>query len=187
MWPEKLGFLVFTKDVQKIIPKHLDNLSRYLVYLAKFPEEKSVLDKFDRDIIELLQSNGRLSFRELGDQVFLSANTVADRVRKLVADGAIHGFTARVNLHALNLSVQAIIDIKMLPQTSAREFESALRTLPGVVEALLLTGAFDYQLRVACQDQTSLVRLIESLRAIGVQDTHSRVILSEVIMAGVSA
>ncbi len=144
-----------------------------------------MLDQIDRDIIELLRVNGRLSFRELGDQVFLSANTVADRVRKLLADGTIQGFTARVNLNALNLSVRALIDVKMLPQTPAREFESALRTIPGVVEALLLTGSFDYQLRVACQDQASLVRLIESLRMIGVQDTHSRVILNEVAIDGV--
>ena len=43
--------------------------------------EKSLLDKIDRDIIDLLRHDARLSYRELGQKVFLSANTVAERVR----------------------------------------------------------------------------------------------------------
>ncbi|MES2153180.1 MAG: Lrp/AsnC family transcriptional regulator [Pseudomonadota bacterium] len=138
------------------------------------------MDKIDREIVDLLRSDARLSFRELGEQVCLSANTVADRVRKLVADKVLLGFGARVNLAALELRVQAVIDVKMLPTTTAAHFEAVIRTIPGVVEALLLTGSYDYLLRVAVRDHADLERLVEALRAkAGVQDTYSRVVLRQ--------
>jgi Lrp/AsnC family leucine-responsive transcriptional regulator len=137
-----------------------------------------VLDRIDREIIELLRGDARLSYRQLGEQVCLSANTVAERVRKLVADRVLEGFTARVNLVALELAVQAFIDVKMLPDTTAEHFEAVIQTIPGVVEANLVTGTYDYLLRVACRDHTDLMRLVEALRKqAGVQDTHSRVVL----------
>jgi Lrp/AsnC family leucine-responsive transcriptional regulator len=143
-----------------------------------------VLDRIDRAIIELLRNDARLSYRELGEQVFLSANTVAERVRKLLAEHVLEGFTARVNLAALDLNVQAFIDIKMLPTTSAEHFEAAILTIPGVVEANLVTGNYDYLLRVACRDHADLMRLVEALRKhAGVQDTHSRVVLKQMDIA----
>ena len=137
-----------------------------------------MLDKTDRQIIDLLRADARLSYRELGEQVCLSPNTVADRVRRLVADQVLLGFSARVNLAALDRGVQALIDVKMLPGTTAEQFEAVIQTIPGVVEAMLLTGSYDYALKVACRDHADLMRLIEALRArAGVQETHSRVIL----------
>jgi Lrp/AsnC family leucine-responsive transcriptional regulator len=144
-----------------------------------------VLDHIDREIIDLLRRDARLSYRELGERVCLSANTVADRVRRLLADKVIEGFGARVNLAALDLQVQALVDVKMLPTTSAAHFEAVVQTIAGVVEVFLLTGSYDYQLRVACRDHGDLVRLIESLRSkAGVQDTHSRVILHKMAAGG---
>jgi len=136
------------------------------------------MDKIDRQIIELLKKDARLSYRELGEHVFLSANTVADRVRRLIHDKVLLGFHAEVNLVALDLPLQALIDIKLLHATSAAQFEAAIASIPGIIEATLMTGAHDYMLRVACFDQADLVRLIEALRSrAGVQDTFSRVIL----------
>ena len=136
------------------------------------------MDKIDRQIIELLKKDARLSYRELGEHVFLSANTVADRVRRLIQDKVLLGFHAEVNLVALDLPLQALIDIKLLHATSAAQFEAAIASIPGIIEATLMTGAHDYMLRVACFDQADLVRLIEALRSrAGVQDTFSRVIL----------
>lgn len=142
------------------------------------------MDKIDRQIVELLKNDARLSFRELGERVFLSANTVADRVRRLINDKVLLGFHAEVDLAALELPLQALIDIKLLHATSAEQFEAAIASIPGIIEATLMTGAHDYMLRVACFDQADLVRLIEALRArAGVQDTYSRVILRRIPVA----
>ena len=139
-----------------------------------------MLDKIDQQLIELLRQDARLSYRDLGERVALSANTVADRVRRLISDNILLGFAAKVNYSALDLQVQALIDVKMLPSTSASHFESAIATIPGIVAATLTTGSYDYVLRVVCAQHADLVHLIEALRArAGVQDTHSRVILRE--------
>jgi Lrp/AsnC family leucine-responsive transcriptional regulator len=148
-------------------------------------EESAVLDRIDRAIIELLRRDARLSYRELGEQVFLSPNTVADRVRKLVADHVIEAFSAQVSLRALGLEVSAFIDVKLLPSTSAEHFEAVIQTIPGVTEAHLVTGSYDYVLWVACRDHADLMRLVEALRKqAGVQDTQSRVVLKRLASAG---
>jgi Lrp/AsnC family leucine-responsive transcriptional regulator len=144
-----------------------------------------VLDKKDREIIDLLRNDARLSYRELGEAICLSANTVADRVRRLQADGILLGYFAQVDLAKLDLSVHAYIDVKLLPATTAADFDATIQVIPGIIESCLLTGSYDYQLRVACKDHADFVRLVESLRArAGVQDTHSRMILSRMIVRG---
>jgi Lrp/AsnC family leucine-responsive transcriptional regulator len=144
-----------------------------------------VLDRIDRAIIELLRRDARLSYRELGEQVFLSPNTVADRVRKLLAEHVIEGFSARVQMEALGYDVSAFIDVKLLPSTSAEHFEAVIETIAGVMEAHLVTGNYDYVLCVACHDHADLMRLVEALRKqAGVQDTQSRVVLKRLQLNG---
>jgi Lrp/AsnC family leucine-responsive transcriptional regulator len=144
-----------------------------------------VLDRIDRAIIELLRRDARLSYKELGEQVFLSPNTVAERVRKLVAANVIDGFGARVNLGAIGFDVSAFIDVKLLPVTSAEHFEAVIQTISGVLEAHLVTGNYDYVLCVACRDHADLMRLVEALRKqAGVQDTQSRVVLKQLQLNG---
>ncbi|QDQ26166.1 Lrp/AsnC family transcriptional regulator [Chitinimonas arctica] len=143
------------------------------------------MDKIDCDIVELLRLDGRLSYRELGERIHLSANAVAERVRRLQAKGTLTGFYADVNLADLGLPLEALIEVKMRAETSAEHFEAVIQTIPGIVDATLLTGSFDYLLRVACADQQDLVRLIEALRErAGVQETYSRMVLRQLPMKG---
>jgi Lrp/AsnC family leucine-responsive transcriptional regulator len=139
------------------------------------------MDSIDRRIIELLRRDARMSWREIADEVGLGANTVADRVKRLADAKLIEGFEARINLAAVGLTVDAMVEVKLRPGVSAPQFEAAARNIPGVMELMLTTGAFDYMVRVACRDQAHLVHLIEQLRAgSGAQETHSRVILRSV-------
>ena len=138
------------------------------------------MDKIDREIIGLLRDDARISFKDLGERVNLSANTVADRVRRLVAEGAILAFEARVDHAALGLHRQAYIDINLNAGMNTHEFEEIVKTIPGVLEVALLTGNYDGLLRVACRDQAHLLGLIDALRdRAGVQETYSRVILHQ--------
>ena len=139
------------------------------------------MDKIDRAILGILAEEGRISLRELGERVHLSANTVGERVRKLQERGVIRGFHARRDAAALGLSLHAQVEVKLRPDTRAADFEAAIRHIPGVVDAFLITGANDYVLRLACRDQADLVRVVEALRAeAGVLDTRSGVILREI-------
>jgi Lrp/AsnC family leucine-responsive transcriptional regulator len=143
-----------------------------------------VIDKIDREIIELLRKDARISYKDLGEKVFLSANAVAERMRRLEQSSVIQGYQASVNLRALELPLIALIEIKLAQGISALEFESRLHSIDGIIEALLLTGSFDYMLRVACFDQDDLVRLTEELRAkCGVQDSYTRLLLRSMNLA----
>ncbi len=136
------------------------------------------MDKIDRDILELLRFDARISYKNLGERVFLSANAVSERVRRLEEQGVVLGYEARLNLHALDLPLIAFIDVKLSSGTTAKAFEAGLQSIPGIVEATLTTGSFDYMLRVACRDQDALVHLTEALRARGgVQETYTRLLL----------
>ncbi len=138
------------------------------------------MDKIDLRILKLLQHDARMSYKDLGEKVNLSANTVAERIRHLISKRIIENFTAEIDLGALGLRVEALIDVKLASGTSAKQFEKAIQTIPGILEATLLTGKSDYMLRVACTDQLDLVRLIESLRErAGVQETQSHLILKK--------
>ena len=139
------------------------------------------MDKIDREIIRLLQADGRSSFTDIGSAVHLSANAAAERVRRLLKNGTVVGVHAVVNPAALGMTIEAQIDVKLRPTTSADDFERALRDVPQVVTATLVTGSFDYALRVACADRADLALVNETLRnKAGAQETYSRVILREV-------
>ena len=139
------------------------------------------MDKIDKEIIRLLQVDGRASYTDLGAAVHLSANAAAERVRRLLQDGTIVGVHAVVDPAALGMTIEAQIDVKLRATTSADEFERAIRDVPRVQTATLLTGSFDYALRVACSDRADLAELTETIRnKAGAQETYSRIILREV-------
>ena len=143
-------------------------------------EKNPEIDEIDRTIIGILTAHGRLSFRDLGAQVHLSPNATAERVRRLQSANIIRGFHAEVDHTKLGLSLQAYIDVRLRPGTTAQSFEAVAMKLPGVMSAAILTGALDFRLRVACKGQPDLVQLIEALRSrAGVQETNTTVILRE--------
>ncbi len=141
------------------------------------------MDKIDRIILGVLARDGRISFRDLGDKVHLSPNATAERVRKLQQGGAIRGIRADINPAALGQGLEVQIDVKLESGTSAQSFERVLSSLPQVKSATLMTGSFDYAVRVNCADRDELVRVTEALRAKGgVRETYSRMILREVAL-----
>lgn len=142
----------------------------------------SAMDEVDRAILGQLRDDARASFRDLGEAVGLSANAVAERVRRLLKAGTIKGFRTELDPKAIGMSLAAFIDLRLATGTAADAFESALRAMPGVVAASLTTGNFDYTLRVGVKGESELVTLIEDLRARGASETHSRIILRETIL-----
>lgn len=143
------------------------------------------LDRIDRELLAALAKDGRLSYKELGERVFLSPNAVAERVKQMQAKGVIRGFHADVDPVALGLNLQALVEVKLQAGVAADRFEAFLRSLPGVVGASLMAGSYDYSLRVAVRDQDDFVRVLEALRRSGdVLDTESRILLREVPIPG---
>ena len=140
-------------------------------------DEKVTIDQIDRDILSILQSDGRIAWQTLGDRVHLSPNAVAERVRRLTKAGVIMGFGTRVNQAALGRSLEAVIDARM-PHTQG--FDDALIKRDDVLWAAHVTGESDVKLAVACDGTAGLDALLRWLQREGATETRTDVVLKRI-------
>jgi Lrp/AsnC family leucine-responsive transcriptional regulator len=144
--------------------------------------EPPVLDDIDRAIIGELMENARISYRELGERVALSANATAERVKRLQDGGVIAGFRAIVNPAAAGRTLVALVDVRLAGPSEDERFERLIDSLPQVTDAAHVTGRFDYQLRVVCRDPSDLDTTIRMLKTKGgVAATDTRIALRTVV------
>lgn len=108
------------------------------------------LDQIDRKILANLQSEARITNAELADRVGLSPTPCLRRVRRLEADGVIEGYHAALNRDVLGFNVDAFAMVKLEREDdrTLRRFEEALAARPEVLECYLVSGKFDYVLRI---------------------------------------
>lgn len=144
------------------------------------------LDRFDRQILGVLQQDGRISNQDLADRIGLSPSPCLRRVRSLEENGFIIGYRALVNAKALGLSLMALIHISMDQHTPERfkAFETAIAEIPEVMECLLITGQdADYQLKVVVEDMDAYQELLLNriTRIPGVSGVHSSFVLRRVV------
>lgn len=144
------------------------------------------LDRYDSQILNILQADGRISNQELADRIGLSPSPCLRRVRALEEGGLIVGYRALLDAKALGLTLMALIHISMDQHTPERfsAFEAAVAGIPEVMECLLITGqAADYQLKVAVKDldayQELLLKRITGIP--GVSGVHSSFVLRRVV------
>jgi Lrp/AsnC family transcriptional regulator, leucine-responsive regulatory protein len=138
----------------------------------------AAMDAVDSEILRLLREDGRLSWRDLGAAVGLSANAAADRVRRLRQIGVITGFAALVDPAAGGRQLEALVGVTLAAGTDSDAFATAVSRLEPVTEVLHLAGSPDYQLRVSCRDTAELDVLLRTLRLrAGAADTETTIIL----------
>jgi Lrp/AsnC family leucine-responsive transcriptional regulator len=136
------------------------------------------MDAIDTQILSILSENGRASFASIGEAVGLSPHGTADRVRRLEREGVILGYTARIDPAEVGRSLEALVDIRLMPSTNPDEFERQALGLPAVREVDFLTGRFDYQLRLACRDADELDHTVRAIRReAGAAATETRIVM----------
>ena len=136
------------------------------------------MDGVDSEILSLLRENGRISWRDLGAAVGLSANAAADRVRRLRQAGVITRFTALVDPAAGGRRLEALLGVTLAHTTDSDRFAIEAERLAPVSEVLHLAGAPDYLLRVSCRDTAELDVLLRTLRLkLGASDTETKIVL----------
>lgn len=128
------------------------------------------LDRADLKLLELLQQDGRVTVQALSEAIHLSARATLNRVRKLEAAGVIEGYRAMVNRAALGEQVCAFAEvaIKDQRQASLQRFERRMAATREVVGCWVLSGRYDYLVRIACPHLADYHRLINSW----LDDTH---------------
>ncbi|GAA2739761.1 Lrp/AsnC family transcriptional regulator [Kitasatospora cinereorecta] len=124
-------------------------------------EQMSRLDRVDRSILRLLQQDGRASIRSVAERVHVSRANAYARISRMVEDGVIRGFTARVDHERAGQGATAYITLKIV-QNSWRAVREQLLQLPGVAHIALVGGDFDVLLLVHTADNRSLRELVLS-------------------------
>ena len=119
------------------------------------------LDRYDRLILDALQKDGRTSNVQLANLVSLSESACLRRVRSLEESGLIDRYAALVSQPKVGLSgnVFVFIGLHREEESELAAFEDAVRNIPEVMECYLMTGEFDYLLRVVVSDMADFERL----------------------------
>ncbi|MDX3924773.1 MAG: Lrp/AsnC family transcriptional regulator [Shinella sp.] len=121
----------------------------------------SELDAIDAAILRAVQQNGRISNAELAERVGLSPSACSRRLDILEKTGVISGYHARVSNKALDYKMIAIVHISLSGQfaKTLSEFEAAVKLCPNVLVCYLMSGEYDYILRVAAKDLEDYERI----------------------------
>ncbi|MCF6325484.1 MAG: Lrp/AsnC family transcriptional regulator [Gammaproteobacteria bacterium] len=144
------------------------------------------LDRYDREILEVLQQQGNISNQALAECIGLSPSPCLRRVKALEEGGIIEGYRAIVNARQLGFTLMALIHISMDHHTPERfaNFESKINELNEVLECLLITGqSADYQLKVIVKDMDAFQTLLlnKITRIEGVSGVHSSFVLRRIV------
>lgn len=122
------------------------------------------LDRADLVLLDALQRDGRATVQSLSEAIHLSARATLNRVRRLEAEGYIEGYRALVSRRVLGeqISVFAEVALKDQRQPVVQRFEKRMASASEVVACHVISGRYDYLVRVACPDLTQYHRLISA-------------------------
>lgn len=142
------------------------------------------LDGTDKIILLELQKNSQQAVAELAAKAGLSASSCHRRVKLLEEAGVITGYTANLDRAVLGFSNEFFVEVSLSAQTEEafEKFERAIQRVPEILECHLMSGQFDYLLRVAATDATDYERIHRSRisRLPGVQRIQSSLALRTV-------
>jgi Lrp/AsnC family transcriptional regulator, leucine-responsive regulatory protein len=124
------------------------------------------LDKKDRLIITALQKDARQSLAALGKRIGLSQPAISERVKKLEEAGVIDGYTAKINLAAIGLRLQAIIRIRTTHE-HIHSYVTLFQAMPEILDAVCVTGDDCFIVRCAFADPADLERVVDALAIYG--------------------
>ena len=138
-------------------------------------------DRLDLAILKLLLADSRRSLQDIGAEVGLSTTACWNRIKRMEAAGAIQGYTVKLDLAKLGYRDTVIVQVNLESHSDETlyEFGRVLETIPEVLEAYLISGDYDYFIRIAVQDTRDYERLLrEKLYKIpGIRHSKSSFVL----------
>ena len=113
-----------------------------------------MIDKFDKLILRILQSNARITMTELATRVGLSKTPVTQRVQNMEKSGLIAAYRAVLSPIKLGLSHVTYVEVRLSDTREAalKKFNSAVKTVSEVEECYMIAGNFDYLIKVRSRD-----------------------------------
>ncbi len=120
------------------------------------------LDSIDRIILDVLQTDGRISNAELARQINLSPPACHARLRRLEEMGYIRQYTALLNMDKLGYDLLCFVNVSLQKHTmqQVEQFHAQICEMPEVLECHHITGEFDYLLKVVIRNRKDLEQFI---------------------------
>lgn len=148
--------------------------------LSQYP----VMDELDCTILEILQTDGRISHAELARQINLSQPAVYNRIKRLEKRGYIQGYVALLDHERLGYDLMCFVQVSIQAHAheNVQQFYQAIENLPEVLECYHITGDHDYLLKVLIRNRKDMERfVIDRLTTLpGVDRIKTSLVLREV-------
>ncbi|MSQ99191.1 MAG: winged helix-turn-helix transcriptional regulator [Xanthomonadales bacterium] len=142
------------------------------------------LDRTDRQILTILQADGRIANVTLAKMVNLTPTPCLERVRRLEREGYITGYTALLDPKKVGAGLLVFVEISLLRNSpdAFSDFRREASKLTGILECHLVSGNFDYLIKARVKDMDEYRKLLgEKILALpGVSDSRSYVVMEEV-------
>lgn len=140
------------------------------------------LDHTDRQIIEILQDNGRIANNELARQIGLTTTPTLERVKRLEREGVIKGYTAWIDREAIQKGLTVFCSIKLTAHQlgNMEEFSKHISEIPEILACYNTTGEFDYLLYIVVKDTIEYEQLlrIKLSQIPGIERIYTSIVLS---------
>jgi Lrp/AsnC family leucine-responsive transcriptional regulator len=138
----------------------------------------SAVEELDRQIVDLLMADGRMSYTDLGKATGLSTSAVHQRVRRLEQRGVIRGYAAIVDAEAVGLSLTAFISVKPFDPSAPDDIPERLADVPEIEACHSVAGEENYILKVRVSTPIELEHLLARVRTLAGVSTRTTVVLS---------
>ena len=147
-------------------------------------KNNKTLDKIDRRILGILQSDGRVVMTDLAEQVGLSLTPCIERVRRMEREGIILGYHARLNPRELGASLLVFVEISLKDMANGKfeEFRRGVLEVEQVQECHLVSGDFDYLIKARLSDMSQYRSMLGNilLQLPAARESRSYVVMEEV-------
>jgi len=144
------------------------------------------MDEVTRRILAILEQNARTSYTQIAKRLGISETSVRNRVKALMKEGVLKGFTVRTCPEKLGKAITAMVGVDIGGETTP-EITDKLASIKEVSDLYVITGEFDLLLRVICEDISRLDEILEEIRSHDfVEGTRTFVVLRKVKESGLS-
>lgn len=140
-----------------------------------------IFDGYDRAILRILLDDSRTPLQEIGKAVGLSTTSCWNRIKRMTDSGVIQGYTVKVDLAQMGYQDTVIVQVTLDShnQETLEAFARALESIPEILEAFLISGDYDYFIRIAVKDTRDYERLLREqiYRIPGIRHSKSSFVL----------
>ncbi|WP_325894732.1 Lrp/AsnC family transcriptional regulator [Grimontia sp. NTOU-MAR1] len=146
------------------------------------------MDRIDKQLLELMQKDARLTTAELAELVGLSPSPCARRIKRLEKEKIVAGYHASLTRDKVGIAMTMFVEVSLNNHqvTSVDDFEHAIGDMQEVVTCHVVSGAYDYLLEVVAKDLSGYEQFTRKLQCLqNVKDIHTQLAIRKVKDRGV--